>query len=223
MLEIEDKQLIAAKGSQIERLPRFALENAKYLRFKKGEYLSKEEEKIKYLLFLISGKAKISITTANGKTLLLNFYSKGQVLGDVEIMLTDNLGTANVRAVTEIECIGVPATYCKEVLSTNIEFMNFIAEGLAKKLDRSSRYSAMNILYTLENRLCAYIVSTHENNEFQENLTELAELLGTSYRHLLRTMQELCEEGVLERCSRMKYKINDLSALKEKAEDCFII
>ncbi len=223
MIQIEDKALVEMKGKQIEGLPRFALENAKYIQFKKGEYLCREEEKIEYLLFILSGKAKISITAANGKTLLLNFYRKGQVLGDVEIMLVESLGTANVIAVTEVECIGVPAAYCKDVLSTNIEFMNFIAATLAKKLDRSSRYSAMNILYTLENRLCAYIVSTHENGEFQENLTELAELLGTSYRHLLRTMQELCEEGILERCSRTKYKIQDLTALRDKAEDCFVI
>lgn len=223
MIQIEDKVVVAAKGKQIEGLPQFALDNAKYICFKKGEYLCQEEEKMEYLLFILSGKAKISITAANGKSLLLNFYGKGQILGDVEIMLSDSVGTTNVVALTEIECIGVSVTYCKEVLSTHIEFMNFIAASLAAKLNRSSRYSAMNILYTLENRLCAYIVSTHENGEFQENLTELAELLGTSYRHLLRTMQELCEAGVLERCSRTKYKIKNLPALKERAEDCFLI
>lgn len=223
MIQVDDRNIVIEKGKEIEDLPQFALSNAKYLRFKKGEYLCREEEEVTYLLFILSGKAKISITAANGKTLLLNFYGKGQILGDVEIMLSETMGTANVVAVTEIECIGVPAKYCKEVLSTNIEFMNFIAAMLAKKLDRSSRYSAMNILYTLENRLCAYIVSTHENGEFQDNFTELAELLGTSYRHLLRTMQELCEEGILERCSRTRYQIKDLGAIKERAEDCFMV
>lgn len=223
MIQIEDKALIAMKGKQIGGLPTFALENAKYIRFKKGEYLCREEEKMEYLLFLLSGKAKISITAANGKTLLLSFYSKGEVLGDVEMMLSECVGTTNVVALTEIECIGVPTAYCKEVLSTHIEFMNFIAAALAKKLEVSSRHNAMKILYTLENRLCAYIAATHENGEFQDNLTEIAELLGTSYRHLLRTIQELCEEGVLERCSRTKYCIKDLAALREKADDCFIV
>lgn len=221
MTQLDEKAIIIEKGKEIVGLPPFALENAKYICFKKGEYLCKEDEKMKYILFLVSGKAKVSITAANGRSLLLSFFHKGQIVGDVEMMLHENISTANVIAITQIECIGLSVDYCKKVLSTNIDFMNFIAQRLAQKLDYSAKSSAMNILYTLENRLCAYIVSTHENGEFQENLTELAELLGTSYRHLLRTMQELCEEGIIERCSRTKYKIIDLISLKERAEDCF--
>ena len=221
MTQINEKVMIIEKGKEIEGLPQSALENAKYICFKKGEYLCKEDERMEYLLFLISGKAKVSITAANGRSLLLNFFHKGQIVGDVEMMLHESVSTANVIAITPMECIGLSVDYCKKVLSTNIDFMNFIAQRLAQKLDHSARSSAMNILYSLENRLCAYIVSTHENGEFQENLTELAELLGTSYRHLLRTMQQLCEEGIIERCSRTKYRVIDLISLKERAEDCF--
>lgn len=71
MTRQDEKALIIEKGKTIEGLPQSALENAKYISFKKGEYLCKEDEKMEYLLFLISGKAKVSITAANGRSYCL--------------------------------------------------------------------------------------------------------------------------------------------------------
>ena len=221
-MEIRVLDKIEKQNLQIEGFPDIAKEEARYIVFDKGEYLCQEEESIEYVLFIISGKAKVSITAANGRTLLLSFYQNGGVLGDVEIMLSKGLATTNVVAITEVHCIGIPAYYCKNILSKDIEFMNFIAKILAKKLHRSSSNSAMNLLYSLDNRLCAYIEATAEQGEFSDNFTEIAELLGTSYRHLLRTLKNLCEEGIIEHYSRTKYRIKDSEKLREKAGECFI-
>ncbi len=77
--------------------------------------------------------------------------------------------------------------------------------------------SSINLLYPLENRLASYILATGEridNNEeiikFNENLTEIAELLGTSYRHLLRTLNNLSCKGAIRK------KINYFQVLDEK-------
>ena len=222
-MEVKNLNELQKATLQIKGLPSLAKKEAKYIKFQQGDYLCKEEESMDYLLFMVSGRAKVSITAANGRTLLLNFYGEGGVLGDVEMMLSRGLGTTNVVAITQVECIGLPVSYCKSILSSDIEFMNFIAKNLAKKLNSSSRNSAMNLLYSLENRLCAYIEATEEQGKFSENLTEIAELLGTSYRHLLRTLKDLCELGIIERYSRTKYRIKDIEKLRENAAECFII
>ena len=50
------------------------------------------------------------------------------------------------------------------------------------------------------------------------NLTNVAEQLGVSYRHLLRTLKSLCEAGLLEKRS-VGYWILDEQELHEKAAD----
>ncbi|OYO76234.1 hypothetical protein CG709_15530, partial [Lachnotalea glycerini] len=54
-----------------------------------------------------------------------------------------------------------------------------------------------------------------DNLIFSENLTALSELLGTSYRHLLRTLRNFCDNGYLLK-EKGYYKIiapNQLRAL----------
>ena len=73
----------------------------------------------------------------------------------------------------------------------------------------------------MENRLASYILAAKEeiivDNKkayiFNEKLTELAELLGTSYRHLLRTINALINKGVISK-ENGYYKILDQKLLK---------
>jgi len=83
--------------------------------------------------------------------------------------------------------------------------------------------SSINLLYPLENRLASYINEFLTNDEdsniyidFDENLVNIAELLGSSYRHLLRTLNTLSKKGVLEK-EDGKYKV----LLEELAGDLY--
>ncbi|BBF44383.1 predicted N-ribosylNicotinamide CRP-like regulator [Lachnospiraceae bacterium KM106-2] len=206
---------------QMLQLPLSVRKQAVLLTFAKGDYLCKTGKQMEYLMFLLSGEVKVSTTMANGKVLMRCFTYAGGVIGDIELMTNGSVGN-NVVAVKETVCFAIPFSVCKKELLGNIVFMNFIARQLGKKFETSSKLSAMNQLYTLENRLCAYIANSEENGIFSENLTELAELLGISYRHLLRTLYELCEKKVLEKKSRTQYAIHDSGRLEELAKDCFM-
>ena len=79
---------------------------------------------------------------------------------------------------------------------------------MAEIVVQNSINNASNILYPFESRLCAYISMTSQDGTFCEKLTELSEYLGTSYRHLLRTLENLCTKGILEKASD-GYRIKD--------------
>jgi CRP/FNR family putative post-exponential-phase nitrogen-starvation transcriptional regulator len=185
------------------------------LRFKKGEYICSEGQPILYLFILLEGKAQVYVTSKDGKTLLLCYYTSKGILGEVEL-LSDGVATSSVQAITEVYCIGLPLLHYKDYLTNNIKFMNYLCSELAQKLSRSVRNSTANILYPLETRLCAYISMSGEGNHFYQKLTETAELLGTSYRHLLRVLEKLCAQGILERVPH-GYLIKDPSALAKKS------
>jgi hypothetical protein len=99
---------------------------------------------------------------------------------------------------------------------------------LGEKLIRLSKYSSINLLYPLENRLASYILADTSNTvnagkktiTFEGNLSEVAELLGTSYRHLLRTLNNLCTQGLIRK-NLLAYEILDLEKLRKLAGDLY--
>ncbi|MCH1624219.1 helix-turn-helix domain-containing protein [Ferdinandcohnia quinoae] len=76
----------------------------------------------------------------------------------------------------------------------------------------------------MEVRLASYLLSLSTEEEgniyYKEmrtsNLTEVAEIIGTSYRHLNRVIKKLVLEGLIERKKGSLY-IKDLQRLRERA------
>ena len=93
---------------------------------------------------------------------------------------------------------------------------------MALKLASLSVSNSVNILYPLENRLASYILAsyTNEDNNNTENLTQIAEFLGTSYRHLLRVVKEFELEKIIKRDNK-KLVILDKDKLEELAGDLY--
>lgn len=195
--------------------------------FEKNEYLCKENEKIEYLYFFVKGKAKVYISLKNGKSLLICFYYPLMVLGDLELVNFEE-ATTNIQVIEESFCIALPFNKVREKLLKDAKFLRYACESIADKLRRSSNNNSINLLYPLENRLASYILVTEEqdNNskekilKFDGNLTEIAELLGTSYRHLLRTLNTLIQKGAIKKV-KSYYEIIDENILKLLSADLY--
>ena len=87
--------------------------------------------------------------------------------------------------------------------------------------------SSINLLYPLENRLASYInelLVEHDSKieyvDFDESLIDVAEHLGSSYRHLLRTFNSLIEKNVLDK-DKLGYKVIDKNKLADLAGDLY--
>lgn len=93
---------------------------------------------------------------------------------------------------------------------------------MALKLASLSVSNSVNILYPLENRLASYILAsyTNEDSNNTENLTQIAEFLGTSYRHLLRVVKEFELEKIIKRDNK-KLVILDKDKLEDLAGDLY--
>lgn len=199
-------------------------ENLDLLFFDKRELIFKEGEEITHLMFFVSGKAKVYMTLQNGKLLLLDFYKELDTLGDIELV-TNDISSCNVEAIEPCVCIGIPIKFLRNNYNKDINLLNFLCNSLGKKLKRSSQNSTINLLYPLENRLASYIVSMGVKEgskcfKFDETLTVISELLGTSYRHLLRTLNKLYDKEIL--CKKEDYYIIlDYEKLKKLSADIY--
>lgn len=197
------------------------------LLFKKNEHICRESEDINYLFFFVKGKAKVYTTLSNGKSLLLCFYQDFKILGDLEIINPQN-ASSSVQVIEDTYCIGISLQNGRKHLLNDVKFLRFMCNSLGEKLNRCSKNSSINLLYPLENRLASYILATGQrtdNNgeiiiEFNENLTEISELLGTSYRHLLRTLNLLCSKGVIIRKHKY-FQVTDEINLRKLAADLY--
>jgi CRP/FNR family putative post-exponential-phase nitrogen-starvation transcriptional regulator len=195
--------------------------------FNRGDHICREGETLDYLFFLVEGKAKVYTSLSNGKSLLVCFYNSGKVIGDIEFMKLET-AISNIQAIEESYCITIPVGKIREYLLDDAKFLRFMCESLSQKLNRLSKNSSINLLYPLENRLASYIlamgiwVDHKEGNVlvFNENLTEIARLLGASYRHLLRTVNTLCKKGVIIK-KNSSFEVVDHNMLISLAADLY--
>lgn len=181
--------------------------------FAGGEFILRQGYTCPYVYIVLDGKMKVFLTVPDGRTLLVSYYASNVILGEVELALDNDTAASSVQAITEVSCICIPRDRYQAEMKDSIPFINAVSAELAQKLFCSNRNSASTILHSLETRLCAYIANTNINGYFKETLTEVAEILGTSYRHLLRTLEKLCRKGVLEKTHR-GYLIRDMDILK---------
>ena len=78
----------------------------------------------------------------------------------------------------------------------------------------------------MENRLASYLLALYPNHLSQENkvvtdnFTQLAELLGADYRHLLRVIDKLCSKNIIRKEKKSLIIINR-EALNELAVDLY--
>ena len=189
------------------------------LLFSRGEFLCRLDEPMPYLLLLVEGRAKVFCMLENGKSLLFAFIQGIQVVGDLELAVDLNARNC-VQATTEVYCLGIPIAACRDKMLLDTKFLCFISRELAKKLVNCSANYAANMLYTLECRLASYMLHTEENGIFAEHLGALADILGASYRHLLRVLQAFVQSGTIEKYQN-GYRILDHAALKQLGKDIY--
>lgn len=198
-------------------------------KFAKDEYVFYERGNIHYLYIFLNGKVKVCSLLSNGKQQLLNLITGTCVMGDLEFFNIAN-PYVTIQAVQETIVIALPMELTRKYLEQDPVFLKMIGEMLAKKIYVFSSNTALNMNYQLKNRLCSYIsfvskeimVEDKKYLYFNENLSDTADLLGTSYRHLQRILKDLREESILTRYEK-GYLITNLDQLMDFSSDEFII
>lgn len=188
--------------------------------FKRGETFLHRGDKLQFLYFLLKGKAKTVYVSKNGNNSLQSFLTPFDIIGEIEFMELDRI-LNDVSAIEGVECLLIPIDQCREQLFQQIPFLQFISKKLAHKLKHSNQNSSISLNYPVENRLASYISANENSAFFCENLRDTAEMIGCSYRQLLRTLKKLCETKELHKIKKGVYQICDKRALQKHGEDIY--
>ncbi|MFU0761776.1 cyclic nucleotide-binding domain-containing protein [Staphylococcus pasteuri] len=166
---------------------------------------------INHLYLVQTGIFKIYEYHKNGKISLIQYLESGDLIGELGLLGVENQkkviishGNSTVIKVSEND-------YAQK-LKINPVFLNYLAVNLATKLlSRTHHFTEMQ-QYKLKPRVLRHIQKTHIDGIIDENFTYLAQYLGTSYRHLMYTLKELIEEGIIEKCEKT-YRIKSIEKL----------
>lgn len=210
-----------------EILDKTLIDNLKIYPFSPGEHIVVSDEILENFYFMVEGKAKVYSLLENGKSLLVRFYKPLEIIGEVELF-SHMRSICHLQAISEVYCLGIKADIVRKACSTNNRLLAYFCRSLSSKLLHFNISSSINLTYPVENRLAGYLlaVSIKEKSDpiveqmFTENITELADLLGCSYRHLTRTLRSFIDRGII--CKKKKHiEILDWEKLKDMAKEIY--
>ncbi|NUU64116.1 Crp/Fnr family transcriptional regulator [Paenibacillus agri] len=171
-----------------------------------GEAVCSVGDKLEYLFILVQGNLKIHTLLPNGKSMLVRFARPMSIIGDVEL-LREYPVKNQVESVGDSLILLAGRRRLLKEMEHNAVLLRFLYGELSHKLYTLGQTSALNLLYPVENRFASYLLSLLTDSEGiryvdeirTSTLTETAELLGTSYRHLNRIVRKFIEQGIIER------------------------
>lgn len=184
--------------------------------FEASENIVYFDKPIRYMRYLITGKAKISLIHEDGKRTIIDFIGPSEFIGELSFLEIEE-HPKDVVALSACLCLSVPLDLIKTNLMSDAKFLLDLSRYIGSKLLKRTWFNTKNQNYELKNRLAAYILMSESEGIYKERHTETAEFLGVSYRHLLYTLKVFQEEQLIVKQKR-GYKINS-DALKTLARD----
>ncbi len=179
--------------------------------YEKDECIFKAETSLEYYYLLVDGKIKISYLFENGKSMILKFYKPFNTIGDLELLKNLPI-TCDIEATEDTYLIAISSDILRKSYLDNPKFLHHLVESLSEKLYATINNSSYNFVYPLINRLSSYLVEHLTDKDYivlNSSFLEIAQFLGTTYRHLNRTLKELEEKSII------KYKDKKIYVLDE--------
>lgn len=184
--------------------------------YRTGETILRQGCAMDSLYLLVSGTARVSVSSSDGKSLIFCSEVSSGMLGDVELALGERSASTTVVVASPLCCVVLPFSANEDALKSNLRFMERLTRELAQKLQNRGHAHMASALLSSEARLCGYLLFTAQDSVFREPMTEAAQAIGVSYRHVFRLINALCQDGILEKAPG-GLRILDADALREKS------
>jgi len=166
--------------------------------YEPGALITREDEPINHLYFILEGNAWIYQNQANGRAYLFQVYSPGGIIGDIEYFLRCT-ASCSVKATSSVQVGTITFDLLRLFCKDNSYLLKALAAGLAEKLRSNSFDAARNMSFPLVNRLAYYLKAMNCKTVPRGKFEEIADLLGTTKRHLRRVISQLEEKGIVRR------------------------
>ncbi len=199
------------------------LKHAQLHFYEKEEYILEAGSNLEYYYLLVDGKIKVSYPFENGKSMLLKFYREFNSIGDLEL-LKNILILCDIDAIEDTYLIAISSEILRKEYLDNVKFLHHLIDSLSEKLYATINNGSYNFVYPLINRLSSYLVEHITDKNYivlHSSYIEIAQFLGTTYRHLNRTLKELESKSIINWENKRIY-IVDEDRLRELAKNLYM-
>jgi CRP-like cAMP-binding protein len=200
------------------------LEALRPIRRGPGELVIRSGEPVGDLLFFVEGRIKVFSTMDNGQSVLASFYQPFDVLGEAELFASERY-TLSAEALTRTVCLGLSVAAIKKAADRNCRLFMYLCGRLGAKLSDRIVAESINLRYPVENRLASYLLASMDGEGRildTDDLGELADFIGASYRQLARVVRRFRDAGILDE-ARGRIRVLDRTKLEPLARDPYIV
>jgi CRP/FNR family transcriptional regulator len=184
----------------------FELPNAVEQRHARGAVIVRAQEPARSVFILREGGVKESLTTPEGKEVILALHGPGDLFGELAAF-NGNQVVATATAVTASRVLAVPREDWLQMLEAHPQLARSMQEQLARRLTEAWRLVRMLSRYTTEARLKSALLLLAERwgqpredgIEIALDLTHrtLADLAGASREKVTRALGILQQKGLV--------------------------
>lgn len=175
-------------------------------RYKKGEHLFLDRDKVDTIYFIVDGIASLyKLNTSHDKKVIF-IYGKGDILN--EVILQKNMTSLNCELLSDCEILEIPATKLLEVMSCDFQLCRNIIDSMAFKIRRlyhqlKNTSNSVRLDKQIASKLWKlsrdFGVVTPEGIEINFNLSisYLADMLGSKRETVSRQLKILSEKNLI--------------------------
>ncbi|MDD2958336.1 MAG: cyclic nucleotide-binding domain-containing protein [Lachnospiraceae bacterium] len=190
-------------------------EIAELISFERNDYLVEAGIPSIYLYFLVRGKIICSSFTTNDKSECIAYHQAVTIVGEAA-SFWNMPPAANVKALSRCTCIAINLNRYRHVLLSDLRFLQNICKTMACRINHDGQ-TCTTLIEPLDMRLAKFMLAYSNDSIFTFQLTDCADILNTSYRHLLRMLKKFTMEKLVLK-NRHGYLISDSIRMQQIAD-----
>ena len=194
-------------------------------RFKRGSTLTHEGGAGAEVMILLSGRVKITVTTGQGREIVLQFCGPGELIGDLAV-IDDLPRSGTAEALEQVEALALAAAEFRAMIAARPSFATALLRSLARRFRYADRrrveFAAAHTLGRVAMRLVELVDRHGEDSADGVAITlplsqeELAGWTGSSREAVAKALHTLRELGCV-RTERRRIVVLDEGALRAQA------
>ncbi|MEL4308982.1 Crp/Fnr family transcriptional regulator [Joostella sp. CR20] len=223
------EQCIVRKFSSLRSLTKDELINISDCKtsqhVEKGAFIFEEGDYLNGVYCIKSGICKLTKLSSNGKSQIVKFIKKGDLLGQRSIVSDDAVGLS-AQAIEEMEVCFIPKTEIKSAFKNNSNFSADIVNDICYDLKIANDHIVEMAQKPVKSRFAIALLELEEEFGVDEegflkitlSREEFANIVGTATESLIRMVSEYSKNGLIA-TSGKKIKIQDRTRLELLGEN----
>lgn len=203
MIQIFDEKKLEDALEQGKIRDKFSCSDLSFLLFQydEGELINYTGNPCKYLQFLIQGELMIYAQQKNGSRHYIHQVSAPAVIGDMEFLYQQESGLL-IEAKKTVICVALQTELYRTVLEEDATFLRFLLRSVSEKLYCYTHNDTAFL--TIRDKAEYYIVHRAPEQTITD-IGKTAVQLQCSRRQLQRALQQLQQEGIIEKQGKGQY------------------